>query len=453
MRVRANPLLAFLALPLAASWAPLSASWAPFALRPRASAPRVGCDAVVCAMPAEEYSAVEAAADALLAADDARRGGTPSMNANGAANGVARRAATDEELEAAEVADYGFQVVSLGGGRDDEPEEKQKFSVADPEKTVSWYLKTISTNELLRPEEEIAHARAVQQLLALQVDRQELAEELERPPTVDEWAARRGCSADELRQMVRSGERSRERLLVCNLRLVVSIAKRYLKQGLSMEDLIQEGNLGLIRAVEKFDPERQLRFSTYATYWIRQGVLRALADQSRTIRLPVYLHEFLLRLRRSRAALSARLGRPPTEEELAEVLDVPVARVRSVSTLPSTISLESTPVGTSKEGDAIATLADVLPSEGPTSEEMVDASLLRTELELLLKLTLLPLERDVMRLRYGLDDGISKSLEAVGTLVGLRTQRVRTIEQSCFRRLRKPSILSRLEHFNEEMAP
>ena len=224
-------------------------------------------------------------------------------------------------------------------------------------------------------------------------------------------------------------------------------------------------------------------------------MLRALADQSRTIRLPVYLHEFLLRLRRSRAALSARLGRPPTEEELAEVLDVPVARVRSVSTLPSTISLESTPVGTSKEGDAIATLADVLPSEGPTSEEMVrahaapppptaetrrpaaradgrapprhpspltsrlaaspqvDASLLRTELELLLKLTLLPLERDVMRLRYGLDDGISKSLEAVGSLVGLRTQRVRTIEQSCFRRLRKPSILSRLEHFNEEMAP
>ena len=102
-------------------------------------------------------------------------------------------------------------------------------------------------------------------------------------------------------------------------------------------------------------------------------MLRALADQSRTIRLPVYLHEFLLRLRRSRAALSARLGRPPTEEELAEVLDVPVARVRSVSTLPSTISLESTPVGTSKEGDAIATLADVLPSEGPTSEEMVRA--------------------------------------------------------------------------------
>ena len=180
-------------------------------------------------MPAEEYSAVEAAADALLAADEARRGGTPSMNANGAATGVASpspRAAPQEEREAAEVADYGFQVVSLGGGGDDEPEEKQKFSVADPEKTVSWYLKTISTNELLRPEEEIAHARAVQQLLALQVDRQELAEELERPPTVDEWAARRGCSADELRQMVRSGERSRERLLVCNLRLVVSIAKR-----------------------------------------------------------------------------------------------------------------------------------------------------------------------------------------------------------------------------------
>ena len=150
------------------------------------------------------------------------------------------------------MADYGFQVVSLGGGGDDEPEEKQKFSVADPEKTVSWYLKTISTNELLRPEEEIAHARAVQQLLALQVDRQELAEELERPPTVDEWAARRGCSADELRQMVRSGERSRERLLVCNLRLVVSIAKRCARAILRPQCLARNSRRAILRSARNF---------------------------------------------------------------------------------------------------------------------------------------------------------------------------------------------------------
>jgi len=280
-----------------------------------------------------------------------------------------------------------------------------------------------------------------------------LLEELGRPPTQTEVGARAGplveggeVHAGEVRRQLREGEAARERLMVCNLRLVMSIAKRYVNNGLQMEDLIQEGNIGLIRATEKFDPARELRFSTYATFWIRQSITRSLADQSRTIRLPVYVHEFVLRLRRARAMLTSQLGRAATEEELAEMLKVNVTKVQQAATLPQTISLD-TPVGAEDSGSKLTTLGDLLPSNDPTPEQLMDSTLLRDELELLLRLALPPLERDVMRLRYGLDDGQGKTLAAVGRIVGVKLAHVRSIEQRALKALRRPIFLDRLEEF------
>ena len=247
---------------------------------------------------------------------------------------------------------------------------------------------------------------------------------------------------------IRQGELARERLMVCNLRLVLSIAKRYINKGLQMEDLIQEGNMGLLRATEKFDPGRRLRFSTYATFWIRQGIMRSLANQSRTIRLPAYVHEFVLRLKRARAVLSAQLGRSATNEELAEALKVEAKKVERMSDLPSTISLD-TPVGQDRDGGSITTLGELLPAKEKTAEDLLGSAQLRAELDLLLTLALHSKERDVLRLRYGLDDGNAKTFTAVGQLMGLAVGQVRTIETRALETLRRPHFVSRLEEFAE----
>jgi RNA polymerase sigma factor (sigma-70 family) len=214
-----------------------------------------------------------------------------------------------------------------------------------------------------------------------------------------------------------------------------------------MEDLIQEGNLGLLRATERFDPSRRLRFSTYATFWIRQGITRCLADQSRTIRFPVYVHEFVLRLKRARAVLSGQLGRPATDEELAETLKVNVSRVEKVAHLPSTISLE-TPTGSDSQGGTISTLGEMVPDrETQSPEELLQSSQLRSELDLLLQLALQTEQRDVLRLRYGLDDGNHKTYAKTGQLIGRTSSEVRSIESSALVALRRPSFMRRLEEF------
>ena len=221
--------------------------------------------------------------------------------------------------------------------------------------SVTWYVKTIrgQGDELLKSDEELALASQVQRMLALRRTAALLHERLGRSATTVELGKELG-DADPLddvtyRQQMRHGDAAREKLMVCNLRLVLSIAKRYANKGLQLEDLIQEGNLGLLRATERFDPGRRLRFSTYATFWIRQGITRALADQSRTIRFPVYVHEFVLKLKRARAVLSAQLGRPASDQELAQALNVNVTKVEGVNNLPQTVSLD-TPVGNDKEG-------------------------------------------------------------------------------------------------------
>mmetsp|Transcript_73369 Transcript_73369/g.122585 ORF Transcript_73369/g.122585 Transcript_73369/m.122585 type:complete len:405 (+) Transcript_73369:37-1251(+) len=355
------------------------------------------------------------------------------------------------EAEAAGIGSHGLSGKRSKGQRDSSDAPNGVFMGrprTHDDNQVRWYLKGIASQTLLGADEEIVLSRAVQRMLWLQNEQQDLAGRLKRTPTTADLAEKLSLPPHELIQQVQEGKAARERMLVCNLRLVVSIAKRYLNKGLLMEDLIQEGNLGLIRAVERFDPDRQLRFSTYATYWIRQGITRSLADQSRTIRFPAYLHDFMTRIRSTRALLSTQIGRRATDAEVAEALNITSSRLRSLAALPSTVSLEA-PLGKVNDPKQY-TLADVLAAIQPTTDALTDTSLLRSELEVLLNLALPPLERDVLRLRFGLDDGVGKTLVAVGSITDQKPVHVRNLEKAALRRLRQPSFLSRLEVFLDD---
>ena len=249
---------------------------------------------------------------------------------------------------------------------------------------------------------------------------------------------------DELEALVHDGDVARASLADANLRLVVSVARRYSNRGVPLIDLIQEGNLGLLRAVEKFDWRRGFKFSTYATWWIRQAVSRAIADDARTIRIPVHLYDVVNRMARVSSQLHQELGREPTEEEIGAALQLSPERVRELSqVLPQPVSLDGF-VGEDQD----TRLSDMVADENATNLELAAEYRLLAERIRDTLLTLTPRERRVIERRFGLGDDKDESLTAIGREIGVTRERIRQIESTALRKLRHPSRAKRLRGFH-----
>ena len=305
------------------------------------------------------------------------------------------------------------------------------FSIDDP---VRMYLKEIGKVPLLSADEEIALATRMNAKNDAEA-RIKAAEESGETIPEEEMAS--------LKKTIKDGEKAKQKLAEANLRLVVSIAKRYVGRGMLFLDLIQEGNLGLIKAVEKFDYTKGYKFSTYATWWIRQAITRAIADQARTIRIPVHMVETINKVIRVSRQLLQSLGHDPSPEEISAEMGMPVDKVREILKIAQEpVSLE-TPIGEEEDSH----LGDFIPDEGASEpSEAASFTLLQEQLVDVLS-TLTPREEKVLKLRFGIEDGRPRTLEEVGKEFNVTRERIRQIEAKALRKLRHPSRSKKLKDF------
>jgi RNA polymerase nonessential primary-like sigma factor len=310
----------------------------------------------------------------------------------------------------------------------DKPNKKPMYS-AD---MVRAYLHEIGRVPLLTHEQEIVYGKQVQKMMSLLDKKEQLQKQLKREPGWQEWANYAQIDQEELKRNLRAGNWAKKKMIEANLRLVVAIAKKYQKRNMEFLDLIQEGSLGLERGVEKYDPTKGFKFSTYAYWWIRQAITRAIAQQARTIRLPIHITEKLNKIKKTQRELSQKLGRQPTPSEIAVELELETSQIREyLSVARQPISLDVR-VGDNQDTE----LSELLEDEGVSPDSYTTQELLRQDLKTLLS-ELTPQQQEVLSLRFGLEDGNELSLAKIGQRMNLSRERVRQLEHQALAHLRR----------------
>ncbi len=309
---------------------------------------------------------------------------------------------------------------------------------------VGAFFKEMARYPLLKPDEEIELARQVRIILELEERSEQLSESLNRRPLLAELAESFGCTEKQLKQRLQKARAAKRRMIRSNLRLVVSIAKRYLNRGVPFLDLIQEGALGLNRAAEKFDPDKGYKFSTYAYWWIRQGITRTIANDARTIRLPIHIVEKLNKLKKAHRELRKELQRTPTESEVAAALDMTPDQLRALQQVQrKSLSLNHR-VGKGEDTELMELLED---NHALSPESQISESMMRQEISDVLTEVLTEREKEIIALRYGLTTGETHTLEEVGRIFQLSRERVRQIQTKAMRKLRRPQVATRLKNW------
>lgn len=349
----------------------------------------------------------------------------------------------NSDLEAPDLIVQEVEALDLEAEEDEvSPERVLGYRKTNADDAVGAFFKEMARYPLLKPKEEIELARRVQVLVKLEELQRRLQTEWGRKPLVGEIASAAGLTERQLENRLYQGRVAKRKMIRSNLRLVVSIAKRYLNRGVQFLDLIQEGAMGLNRATEKFDPNKGYKFSTYAYWWIRQAITRAIANDARTVRLPIHVVEKLNKLKRAQREIKQTLHRNPTEAELAKALEISPEHLRHLLQLRRRSLSLNHRVGREEDTELVDLLED---NDTLSPEKLMSDAMMRQEVWEILGDVLTPREKDVIALRYGLTTNEPCTLEEVGSLYNLSRERVRQIQSKAMRKLRRPQVAQKLK--------